>query len=320
MFKKLKTSTLIIILVVLGGIAALNKFYFSKQSESTFSDEFVKIDTGLVTEILIYPKVEQGKGIKITKGTKGWELSREKIKTVADSNAVHNLIASFANIKSIALAGADKSSWKELETDDSTGSRIKIITSENKTYDFVVGKFGFNQNTRSGVTYIRKTDEESVYTIDGFLSFSVNQPFSAWRNKTLISGNKDSWNTLIFTYPGDSSFVLAKQNNAWTVNGIPADSTKVSQYLNQLASIQSSSFADNYSPAATPLYTLNIQGNNQPAPLIITAYPADTIQKFVLHSTLNADAWFTEGQTNTVGRVFVGSKSFFAETSEPAKK
>jgi hypothetical protein len=320
MFKKLKTSTLVIILIVLAGAVALNKFYLSKKTESTFTDDFASIDTSLVTQVLIYPKVENGKEIKLTKTAKGWELQNDKVKTMADSNAVRGLIANFENMKSLSLAGADKSSWKDLMVDDTSGTRIKIITSDNKTYDFVVGKMGFNQQKRSALTHIRKKDEEAVYTVDGWLAFSANQGFSSWRNKTLVDGNKDNWNTLTFNYPGDSSFVLTKQNNVWTVNGMPVDSAKTAQYLNQLASTQSSSFVENYSPAATPAYTLNIQGNNQIAPITVTAYPADTVQKFILHSTLNSDAWFAEGTSNTVGRVFVSSKSFMPEAPSSTKK
>jgi hypothetical protein len=310
MFKKFNTTTLIIILVVLATIWAVNKFFLSEKSESTFNDEFVKIDTGLVIQVLIYPKAEKEKEIKLTKQGRSWELTNGKIKMMADSNQVRNLINSFANLKSIALAGADKSSWKDLQVEDTSGSRIKFITSDNKTYDMVVGKFGYNPATRSGSTYIRHSNEEVVYSIDGFLTFTVNQPFNSWRNKTLISGNKDSWSTLTFTYPGDSSFVLAKQNNQWMVNGAPADSAKAAQYLNGIASLQSSSFVEQYAPSSTPAYTVSIQGNNQPAPVTVVAYPADSTQKFILHSSLNNDGWFSDVPGNTVQRLFVSSRNF----------
>ena len=172
-------------------------------------------------------------------------------------------------------------------------------------------RFGYNPTTRSGVTYIRHTDEESVYAIDGFLSFSVNQPFSGWRNKTFITGNKDNWNSLTFTYPGDSSFMLVKQNNKWIVNGTPADSGKAEQYLNALANMQNSSFVDQFSPSSTAIYTLTIQGNNQSAPINVLAYPTDSTQKFILHSSLNNDAYFNDGQSHEVENIFVSSKSFF---------
>src|SRR5207237_8357648 len=121
---------------------------------------------------------------------------------------------------------------------DTSDTRIKIITTDNHTYDMVVGKFGYNPAARNGLTYIRHADEEAVYAIEGSLSFTVNQDIDAWRNKTFITGNKDNWTSLTFTYPGDSSFMLSKSNNQWMVNGEKADSAKTAQYFNPLANLQ----------------------------------------------------------------------------------
>ena len=81
MFRKFNTKTLLILLVILGGIAAYSK-YSSKKNENTFRDEFVKIDTSAVTQILIYPKADKGKETKITKVAGGWELQNDNIKTM----------------------------------------------------------------------------------------------------------------------------------------------------------------------------------------------------------------------------------------------
>jgi hypothetical protein len=310
MFKKFNTKTLLIVLVILGGIAAYNKYHENK-SESTFREEFVKIDTSAVTQILIYPKADKGKEIKITKVASGWELQNDKIKTVADSNAIRGLLANFVDAKSVSLGAADKSGWAEMQVTDTSGTRIKIVT-KDQTYDMIIGKFGYDPASRNGMTYIRHASEEPVYAMEGFLSMSINQGFNSWRNKGFIHGNKDNWNNLTFTYPGDSSFVITKQGSAWLVNGEEADSTKIVNYLNGLANLQSSGFADNYTPSSTPVFTLAIQGNNQSA-ISVQAYPADSTQKFILHSSLNPDAYFIESQSNLVSRLFVGKKSLIKQ-------
>jgi hypothetical protein len=310
MFNKINSTTLLIILVVLVALAALNKFYFSKRSDSTFNDTFVQIDSAKVTQFLVYPLANGHKEIKITKQPKGWSLQIAQTKTTASEPIVHNLLEVFSNLKSIALAANDKTGWKQYQVDDSTGSRIKILTSDNKTYDMIVGKFGFNPAARNGVSYIRRSGEDAVYAVNGFLSFAVNKSFNDWRDRTIVSGNKDNWTKLSFSYPGDSSFVLSKQNNTWTVNNAPADSVKVTQYLNNLTSVQSNNFADAYTPASAPLYTLTIEGSSQSAPVSVTVYPADSTQKFMIHSSLNPDAWFSDGNTRTVERIFVSPRSF----------
>lgn len=318
MFKKFNTKTLLIILVVLGGIAAFSK-YRSDKTENTFRQEFVKIDTSAVTQILIYPKAEKGKEIKITKTDKGWDLQNDKIKTAADSNTVRSLLANFVDVKSVSLGAADKSGWEEMQTTDTSGTRIKIIT-KDQTYEMIIGKFGYDPSSRNGMTYIRHANEEPVYAIEGFLSMSINQGFNSWRNRAFIHGNKDNWNNLTFTYPGDSSFVITKQNNAWLVNGEAGDSAKILNYLNGLASMQSSGFVDSYSPSSTPVFTLSIQGNNQPAPISVQAYPADSTQKFILHSSQNADAYFSEAQSSLVSRLFVSRQSLMKQEETAEKK
>jgi uncharacterized protein DUF4340 len=318
MFKKFNTKTLLFILVILGGIAAYNK-YSSTKNENTFREEFVKIDTSAVTQILIYPKADKGKEIKITKVAAGWELQNDKIKTVADSNAVRSLLANFVDVKSVSLGAADKSGWGEMQVTDTSGTRIKIIT-KDQTYDMIIGKFGYDPSSRNGMTYIRHASEEPVYAIEGFLSMSINQGFNSWRNRSFIHGNKDNWNNLTFTYPGDSSFVITKQNNAWLVNGEAADSAKIINYLNGLASIQSSGFVDGYSPSSTPVFLLSIQGNNQSSPVTVQAYAADSTQKFILHSSQNPDAYFSESQSNIAGRIFVGKGSLMKQEEAVEKK
>lgn len=309
MFKKINTTSLIIALVALVSIVLFNKFYQSKREDSTFRDEFVKIDSSAITAIQIYPKVEKGKEINLIKNGQRWEARNDKIKTLADSGAVLNLISMFSSMKSISLAGQDKSSWNELEVSDTSGTKIKIITN-GKTYTMVVGKFSYNPSARNGITYIRHEDEEAVYSVPGFLSFTVNQGFNSWRNKTFINNNKDNWTSITFTYPADSSFMLSRSANEWLVNGEKADSSNTMGYVNSIANMQGTGFVDSYSPASTPLYSMTINGNNQASPITVHAYVSDSVQKFILHSSLNPDAYLSEGQSHLLDKLFKGKKYF----------
>jgi hypothetical protein len=309
MFKKFTTTKLIIILVVLGGIVLFNKFYQSKKEESTFKDEFINIDTALVSDIYIYPQAEKGKEIRLRRNGKAWELESGKIKTFADTTAIRYLLSQFVDMKSVSLSGQDKSSWKDLQVTDSAGTKIKIVI-PGQTYEMVVGKINYNQASGSGSSNIRHAGEEEVYTVQNYLSFAVNQPFNQWRNKTFVNIQKDNWTAFSFSYPGDSSFVLEKNSDTWMVNGEKADSVKVAQYLGQVSTMQSTGFAENYSPASTPVFTVTMKGNNLSSPVIVRAFPADSSQKFILHSSLNPDAYFSESQSHLVDRIFVGKKYF----------
>ena len=312
MFKKINTTTLVIILVLLGGLALLNKFYFSKKSESTFDSSFIKIDSSAVSQIVIYPKAEKGKEIKLIRNGSAWNLQNDKVKTAADTAEVHRLLASFVDLKTSSLAAEDKSGWGDFQVSDTAGSRIKFITDNNQTYEMIVGKFGFSGG-RSGVTYMRHKGEDAVYSVEGYISFNVNRDFTSWRMKTVMAGNKDTWSSLTFTYPADSGFTLVKQNNKWMVNGFVADSNKTNQYLTQLANKQSPGFIDQYTPNGSPIYTVTISGSNPSKPITVQAFPADSTQKFIIHSSLNPDAWFSEAKNPIVDGIFVRKEHFLKQ-------
>ena len=317
MFKKLSTTWLIIILLAVGGIVAFNKLYRGKKEESTFRQQFVSIDSASVNSIFICPHSEKGKEIKLIKNGKHWDLQNDIVKTIADTEAVLSLLTQFKNMKALSLAGEDKSSWKDLQVADTSGSHIKFITADNKTYDMIVGKFAYgNQN---GMTYIRYSNEDEVYAVQGFLSFSINRGFNTWRNKSFLKGNPNNWTSLTFAYPADSSFQLNKTNNHWMINGEKADSAKTVAFVNHLNNMQSTGFVDGYSPAATPLFTLTINGNNT-ASVTIQAYQGDATQKYILHSSLNPEAYFSEAQSNLMSRIFAGKDKFTIKEEKKGKK
>ncbi len=304
MSKIVNTKILLIVIAVLLAILALSKFQ-SEKTDNTFNEAFANIDSTSVNQILIYPKQEKGKEIKISRSGKNWELQFDKLKTSADNDAVRNLLAAFVNVKALSLGAQDKSGWKNLQIDDTAGTRIKFVTN-NQTYDFMLGKFSYNASSRNGMSYIRNTAEEPVYAVEGYMSLLMNEGLNTWRKKTVITGNKNNWTSLTFTYPGDSSFVLNKQNNQWLLNGVPADSTKVNQYLTTLETLKCAAFVEGYTPNASPLYSLTIQGNNQAQAINVLAYPADSVQKLIVHSNQNNDAYFSEGRGSIARQIFVG--------------
>ena len=103
--------------------------------------------------------------------------------------------------------------------------------------------------------------------------------------------------------------MLSKSGNDWLLNGEKADSAETMKYLNGLANMQGNGFVDAYSPSSTPVFTLTINGNNQSSPITVVAYPSDSIQKYILHSSLNADGYLSEGQSHLMERIFVGKRT-----------
>lgn len=324
MLKKLNTKTLVIIFTSLVVIIFITKIFDDKKGGRTFKEELVNIDTSFVNVVLVYPNSEQHKEIKLTKNVESWTVQRETISSEADTSYVRNLLGTFSLVKPQRLAATEESKWKEYNVDDSLGTRVKFLSGEKVLLDIVVGKFSFNNMTRSGISYLRLSGEEDVYAVDGFIPMAVNQPFNEWRNKSIFKGNKEDWTKISFSYPG-SSFILLKDNGKWELRperfaaiaagvvaepvrsemeGLIIDSNKVDQYLNELANLSSSSFVDNYSPSSSPAMWLTIEGNNMAAPVTIKAFPSDSINQFIINSSFNTNAYFSAAKGNLTGRIF----------------
>lgn len=309
MFSKLNTKTLLILMALLGGVVAYTYWSDSEKGESTFRADFCSIDTNAVTQILIYPKADNYKEVKFTKAGTNWELSNDKIKTVVDSQTVRGLLTGFALLKAQSLAATSSDQWNEYLVGDTSGTRIKFVT-PSKTFDIMVGKFGYNNQTRSGTTYVRMYDEKEVYSVDGFLSFMVNQPFNSWRNRIITKGGQESWKQITFTYPADSGFVMTRDSAGWLIDGLRADSAQATSFIQAIAQLNSSEFADDYKPGANaPVYTVTIEGDNFVS-ISIKAFPADALMRFAVNSSLNPEAYFDDAKSDIISRLFVSKSKF----------
>ena len=217
MFKNLTTKTLVLIFIVLFLVIALVFMMDEKKGGRTIKEELVRIDTSSVTSISLFPQSDNHAEIKISKKGKKWVAQKEKLITEADNRSITGMLGTFALIKPQRLAANEKSQWKEYGVNDSLGTRVKFYSGKNLLADVVIGKFSFNNTTRSAISYIRLFKEEGTYAMDGYISMVVNQPFNQWRNKTVVKGEKNNFTEFSFKYPADSGFILTKENNKWKI-------------------------------------------------------------------------------------------------------
>ncbi len=329
MLKKLNTKTLVILLSVLVAIVLLTKIFDDKKGGRTFKEELVTLDTSLVNVILVYPASQQKKEIKLSRSGEIWMVQSENISSEADSSYARNLIGTFSVIKTIRLAATEKSKWKDFNVDDSLGTKVKFLSGEKVLAEIVVGKFSYNQMSRSGISYVRLPGEDNVYAVDGFLPMAVNQQFNEWRNKNILRGNKEDWKKISFSYP-DSSFYLEKENDKWKLksNGLSiegvgetdmTDTVKIEQFINSFSNLSNSSFVDNYSPSVPASMTVTVEGNNMASPVSIKAFLSDSASKLIVNSSFNPKSYFMDEKGSLSERIF---KKFtdFLKTPVPAEE
>jgi Domain of unknown function (DUF4340) len=268
--KKINNKTLIIILVVLVGIFAAVRIFRTPTKRSNLRKELVSLDTATVTQIKLIPKVD---GAEITFKREGskWTVTKFGREYNVDLGAANSLLGQLVGLKPQKMVSNKKEKWNDYQVGDSS-TRVQVFTGSDAVADLKIGRIGFNQNPAQmqqqqyggggfggAFTYVRLTDEDEVYTVDGFLESTFNRSLNDFRNKTLIRINADDVTKLSFNYP-DSGFVAEKREKKWWIGTVAADSNKMKAYLNQISFKNATTFADDFVADRQPDLSLVVDG------------------------------------------------------------
>ncbi len=157
---------------------------------------------------------------------------------------------------------------------------------------------------------MRLSDEDEVYTVEGFLESSFNNSFNDWRDKTLLKLNKSDITKISFRYPADSSFVLDKRDSVWFVGNEKAEPSKVEGLLNQFTSKYLNEFADGFMPSAQADVVLQIDGS---AGSLATVEAWKAEPDWILTSSTQKGVYFSSKGTSVINDVLVGRRKLVAE-------
>lgn len=313
--------TLLWIFLVLAVIFVISRFTNMKKNDRTLVTEIVQIDTARVSEILLYPVSEQGRELGFVRNGSSWTVSREGLIAAADIQAVRSALEELQGLKTTQLVARSEERWSAYHVNDSLGTRVVIKEGNKTTLDMVVGRFHYQpppqnrsnpyqRNQVSGKTYVRLSDEKEIYSVDGFLAMSINQPMESWRNKTVTQLNSRNLSRIIFDYPADSGYVAQKNEGGWMVAGILADSASMASYLNRVSRKSHRDFADGFLPAGEPDFLASFEGVNM-SPQQVRAYLEDDGQ-FIVNSSVNPGTWFKTTRGDLFTDLFPGSEELIS--------
>ncbi len=309
----MNNKTLLFVFLALLGIYGLSQVFSGKKSRS-FKAELITVDSAAVTSVMINPK---GKSEEVTlrKEGKKWIVSNGAINVRAVPGEVNNLLTSLMLIKSNRIAAKNETKWADFEVGEGEGTRIRVYEDEELTYDFILGKFNFNQQNRSSTAYIRLNGEKEVYAIDGFQTLTMGRGFESYRNKILSKMNPEAVINSFRLQTPDTTFLIQKSANGWQLNNDQIlDSMKVENYLNALRNLSGTTFADNFDETLAEekqINQLRLEGERLDEQIIITAYQDTTrIMPYILHSSLNQEAWFSSDSSGVYQKIFPGLDHF----------
>lgn len=295
-----KNKNLIFIFLGLMAILLFSRIYNSPKTRS-FDKELIAIDTSDVTSVVIKPKAEENE-ISLSR-KEAWAVTMEGQSYRASKSMVESVFKLLRSIEVMRLVSRSNDQWKDFEVTDSAGTRVQVFIKDKKVSDFIVGRFSFNQQTRSALSYIRLYDSDDVYAIDGFLSLTFNQAFDSFIDKQLLNLTSSDFAGLEYEIANISHRLRIDESGQWTANGIALDSTEVAAYLASMSNVRGVDIAPETAPSSPLVSTLSIMTDQQAFTLSAHSSAGDPNEYFI-NSSYNPGIWFSSDSTGIYKTIF----------------
>ncbi len=323
MFKKLNIKVLVIILVILAAIYAISEFTGNK--ERSFSRILVAVDTASVSEIHIQIQSDNADIKLVRNALADWSVEANGNRYGADYGVVKSILSQFQEMKPERIAATSKEYWGDFDITDSLAIRVTLSSGKKNVADIYFGKFSYTQPPQGQMqmqqqgkmtTFVRSAKDDRVYAVEGFLRMNYQKDVNSYRNKNLVSVNRDDIARLSFNYP-DYSFNVEKVDDRWMINGQPADSLKTLRYLSRIQRLTSVNFVSQDTPKTSDeVYKITVEGNNfSPVELRAISTP-DTTISYIIISSANPEGQFDGTKSQLFKLTFVDETEFLPDQPE----
>lgn len=128
---------------------------------------------------------------------------------------------------------------------DSTGTLVKMYQNGAEKASFILGKSGSSISEQ----YARRTASNDFVLVNGASAYEFTRPTKDWRDRSILSVPRDQIKDVRYQY-GDTTFVLAFKDSAWTIGKDSTQEGAVSSLLSSLSNIVADDFVD--TPATRP--------------------------------------------------------------------
>ena len=314
----MKNRNLLIIFLILVGIYLLSRVFDTKRDRS-FQSELIQIDTSRISAIHIDPGGTDQPSFRIEREDHAWIATNGQLSDRARSEAVDALLRNLHLIETKRIVAKQSDKWSDYEVGEGQGTRIEIYVDDEKEEEFIVGRFNFNQQTRTGISYIRLAGQNEVYAVDGFQTLTFGQGYDTYRDKTLIKLSPEQEIQAVRYQSADTTLSLRRsEGGIWArADGQAVDSASMATYLNRLRKLQGTEFADDFDEMEAQDYQagqLLIETTDPPREFILTLYRDTSRQKpFVLQSSYDPKVFFASDSTGLYRQTFGQFEEFYRE-------
>jgi len=264
----MNNKNLTIIFVILLAAFAASKIFKGNQNTS-FEKVIIHVDTAAVDKIVVHPKGAELE-YSILKSNQAWSVSQGGITTTAKSSTVAAMLGTLSNIEIQRLVARSKERWVDYDVDENSGVRIEVYSGKKKLEDFVVGRFNFDQQSRSATSYLRK-----------------------YWDKTILNLEKERVSQIEIRSGGRTESLNVTQGLWLKSTGERIDSTLMSQYLNGISQLNGSTVTDQLSTSdLAEVASVKVTDGESHQ---VSIYAKDG--GFWLHSSVNNGVYFDSDST-----------------------
>ena len=292
--------------IILGALIVLYIFtkLGNKRSDTSFNPNIILVDTSAINKIFISPK--SGDAFTMNKNGENWQLDLNNKIITADRSSITSFFGNILKLKADRVVTKNKERWSEYEVEGDNSTKIELFNNNDKQIGLIIGRFNFDQMTRSATSFIRLDDENEVYAIDGFASMSLSSDASAFRNKEIVNVNQQDLTGFVLNGPGGTKSLRFDGVNWITSTGIAPDTNLIKSYLGSVSNVSGQQFDDEFNAQNNPPdYQLIVEGNNMPAPVEVNCFRSQKEgQSFVLQSSVNPESYFSSDSTGIYSRIF----------------
>ena len=187
-------------------------------------------------------KVEDVSRIEVTNSSQTTTLEKQgerlKISNTKDFYAQDELVKNLTKAledsakAKMEIVSRNKDKKTDFQTDETSGSRIKLFQGEKMLADFVVGKM---TNDYSG-SYVSQPESDRTFSINVNLSGIFNR--TDWRDNKIFASSKDQINKVRFQYPTREFTIEKNKDNKWA-GSLPYKFTVREEKIDKILDIMS---------------------------------------------------------------------------------
>ena len=270
--------------------------------ESNFRTAMPAFDTAMVNRLEINAPPDL-MPFSLSRQPSSWNVISDGQEYAAEPYAVRAILASLNGTGIRFVAGTDEGDWGKYNLADTSAIRVRFMNDDKLMGDVQIGRFEYIQPEsqepdRYGrrpqgemISYVRIGEETPVYAIDGMIALGIGKTPDDYRSRMLLRFNPPDLRELTVDHTGGAVMKVGRSGDRWLLNGQPADSAAVDNYLRKLANLRGNDFTDREPQAGTHYAEMKVEtGNGKIQTLEI--YRQDTL--FLITTTENPTNRFLE--------------------------